>query len=133
MRFGFIQGVVIWEKDVVEVIVISPTQPLQLNSYSCRQDVTPIFKRQKDVTPIFKRQITRRKDYCRVTMHALHVKWYKIPYIHACVLFACTSSSSYSFLMLAQYNMSGSSVTSAVPRPLGSTLANQTVGSFRLP
>ena len=83
---------------MVEVIVISPTQPLQLNSYSCRQDVTPIFKR----------QITRRKDYCThswVTMHALHVKWYKIPYIHACVLFACTSSSSHSFLMLAQYNM----------------------------
>ena len=30
-----------------------------------------------------------------VTMHALHVKWYKIPYIHACVLFACTFSHSF--------------------------------------
>ena len=48
----------------------------------------------------------RSKDYCThswVTMHALHVKRYKIPYIHACVLFACTSS--HSFLMLVQYNM----------------------------
>ena len=55
-----------------------------------------------------KDQITRRKDYCThswVTMYDLHVKWYKIPYIHACVLFACTSSSSHSFLMLVQCNM----------------------------
>ena len=39
MRFGFIQGVAIWEKDMVEVNLISPpsSQPLQLQlfSYSC--------------------------------------------------------------------------------------------------
>ena len=38
MRFGFIQGVAIWEKDMVAVIFISPSsQPLQLQlySYSC--------------------------------------------------------------------------------------------------
>ena len=66
-----------------------------------------------------------------VTMHALHVKWYKIPYIHACVLFACTSSHSFFYASAIQHVHDiplGSSVISAVPTSLGSTFSQSDSG-----
>ena len=60
----------------------------------------------------------------------------QIPSLHACCTHvACTSS--YSFLMLVQYNIplggSGSSVTPAIPLPLGSTFSQSDSGVIPIP
>ena len=61
MRFGFIQGVAIWEKDMVAVIFSAPQ--MQLNSYTVAAVVHQIRKPfcTSDDTPIFNIQVTKEK------------------------------------------------------------------------
>ena len=86
MRFGFIQGVAIWEKDKVAVIFSAQPWQMQLNSYTvagagcrCTSDKEAFLYIRLRMTPQYSiDRSQRRKDYMYCTQQLGH---------HAC--FTC--------------------------------------------